>query len=255
MSAVPTGGPQNLLRAFLAARTLHRIRARRDTAAVNVIVVGCGRVGSGLATALAGAGHDVVVMDRQRSTFAKLPPGFPGRTLAGSGFDRDDLVAAGIETADSLVAVTSGDNTNIVSARVARELFGVRRVVARIYDPRRAEIYERLGIPTVATVRWSIEQVLLRLDDDPTARSWTAPTGDLAIVERTLGDHWAGRRLDELEREGRFRLLAVRRVGATVLADGTTVAQPGDVVCVGVRTEAMEELHELLQLVPSRGGH
>lgn len=227
----------------------------RDTAAVNVIVVGCGRVGSGLATELADAGHGVVVMDRNRSSFANLPEGFPGRTIAGSGFDREDLEAAGVTSADALVAVTSGDNTNIVSARVARELFGVKHVVARIYDPRRAAIYERLGIPTVATVRWSIEQVLLRLDDDPTSRSWTASTGDLALVERTLGDHWAGKRLHELDRPGRFRLVAVRRVAETRLADETTVAQPGDVACIAVHTDAIEELHAVLDLVPARGGH
>lgn len=222
---------------------------------MNVIVVGCGRVGSGLAVELADAGHDVVVMDRERSAFTKLPDRFSGRTVTGSGFDREDLIDAGIERADALVAVTSGDNTNIVAARVARELFGVHRVVARIYDPRRAAIYERLGIPTVATVRWSIEQVLLRLDDDPASRSWTAPTGDLAIVERPLGDHWAGRRLDELHRPGRFRLVAIRRVGATVLADDQTVAQPGDVACVAVHTQAIDELQQLLELVPTRGGH
>ncbi|OWY61066.1 potassium transporter TrkA, partial [cyanobacterium TDX16] len=140
---------------------------------MHVVIVGCGRVGSGLAQALDEGGHSVVVIDRRAKAFARLPEGFKGKTLEGVGFDRDLLKAAGIEQADALAAVTSGDNSNILVARVARETFQVGRVVARIYDPRRAAIYERLGIPTVATVQWTTERVLRRILDEGAGIDWT----------------------------------------------------------------------------------
>src|ERR671931_1586445 len=122
--------------------------------------MGCGRVGTLLTQELARAGHDVAVIDKNPRAFDRLPPGFEARTIVGLGFDRDILQEAGIKEADAFVAVSNGDNSNIVSARVAREHYHVARVIARIYDPRRAEIYERLDIPTIATVRWAAKQIL-----------------------------------------------------------------------------------------------
>ena len=129
---------------------------------MHVVIVGCGRVGSALANNLSSAGHTVAIIDKRSEAFARLGSGFTGQAIAGIGFDRDRLLEAGIERAGALAAVTSGDNSNIMIARVARETFGVERVVARIYDPRRAAIYQRLGIPTVATVAWTSERVLRR---------------------------------------------------------------------------------------------
>src|SRR5919198_2630607 len=125
--------------------------------------MGCGRVGTLLTQELARAGHDVAVIDKNPRAFDRLPPGFEAKTYVGIGFDREDLEEAGIKEADAFIAVSSGDNSNILSARVAREYYHVPQVIARIYDPRRAEIYERLNIPTVASVRWTAKQVMLML--------------------------------------------------------------------------------------------
>ena len=130
---------------------------------VHFVIMGCGRVGSSLAHILEAQGHSVAVIDSNESAFRRLGAGFAGRRVTGIGFDRDTLREAGIEQAQAFAAVSSGDNSNIVAARVARETFGVDNVVARIYDPGRAEVYQRLGIPTVATVRWTADQMLRRL--------------------------------------------------------------------------------------------
>ena len=157
-----------------------------------MVVVGCGRVGSGLAVGLAQQGHSVAIIDKAPRAFRRLPGGWPGTTVVGSGFDRDDLDRAGAATADALAAVTSGDNSNILTARIARENYGIANVVARIYDPRRAEIYQRLGIPTVATVTWTIDQVLRRLLPETVTGEWTDATGQLVLVEHLLPEAWAG---------------------------------------------------------------
>jgi trk system potassium uptake protein TrkA len=151
---------------------------------VHVVVVGCGRVGSGLALALQTDGHSVAILDKNVRAFRRLPDSFLGQRLVGSGFDRDDLESAGAVGADALAAVTSGDNTNILTVRIARENYGIARVVARIYDPRRAEIYQRLGIPTVATVTWTIDQVHRSLVPDRTSAEWVDSTAKLVLVER-----------------------------------------------------------------------
>ncbi|HUQ64507.1 MAG TPA: TrkA family potassium uptake protein, partial [Acidimicrobiales bacterium] len=145
--------------------------------AVHVIVVGCGRVGSELAAALESGGHVVAVIDKNRNAFRRLPPNFAGKAVLGFGFDRDHLEQAGIHEATALAAVTNGDNTNILTARIARETYEIPNVVARIYDPRRAEIYQRLGIPTVATVSWTTDQVLRRLFPEVSVAEWTHSSG------------------------------------------------------------------------------
>ena len=159
---------------------------------VHVIVVGCGRVGSGLALSLGAEGHSVAVVDRNARAFRRLKD-WGGTRIVGSGFDRDVLEEAGALDADALAAVTSGDNSNILTVRIARETYKIPHVVARIYDPRRAEIYQRLGIPTVATVTWTIDQVRRRLLTDEDGRDWSDPTGRLTLIERSLPEAWAGR--------------------------------------------------------------
>jgi trk system potassium uptake protein TrkA len=222
---------------------------------VNVIVVGCGRVGAELALALTRAGQQVCVVDKNEGAFRRLDEGFDGRLVHGSGFDRDDLVAAGIADAHALAAVTAGDNTNILTARIAREVFEVPHVVARIYDPRRAVIYERLGIPTVATVTWTTDQVMRRLGPTTVASEWTAPTGDVVLVERALPDQWAGRALDDLTVAGCSAVSAISRDGTTRVYSPGLVAQPGDIVYLTVRRDALEELRTLLERMPVRGSH
>jgi trk system potassium uptake protein TrkA len=209
---------------------------------VHVVVVGCGRVGSGLAVGLAQQGHSVAILDKADRSFRRLPGAWPGTTVVGSGFDRDDLDRAGAGTADALAAVTSGDNSNILTARIARENYGIANVVARIYDPRRAEIYQRLGIPTVATVTWTIDQVLRRLLPETVTGEWTDATGQLVLVEHLLPEAWAGKRLYDLGLEGRANLVAVTRSGVPRLEVASMVGQEGDVLHVAVMKDAMADL-------------
>jgi trk system potassium uptake protein TrkA len=212
---------------------------------VHVIVVGCGRVGSGLAVSLTAEGHTVAVIDKNVKAFRRLKD-WKGQCLVGSGFDRDDLEKAGALHADALAAVTSGDNTNILTVRIARETYNIPHVVARIYDPRRAEIYQRLGIPTVATVTWTIDQVRRRLLSDQDVREWSDASGRLALVERSLPDSWAGRALSELEQPGRLTVVAVTRAGEPRLDARELTGQEGDILHLAVLDEALRELDETL---------
>jgi len=214
---------------------------------MHVIVVGCGRVGSELAVNLDRAGHSVAVIDKRRNAFRRLPERFSGRAVLGFGFDRDHLEQAGVQEAHALAAVTSGDNTNILTARIARETYEIPQVVARIYDPRRAVIYQRLGIPTVATVTWTTDQVMRRLFEDSTTTEWTDATGALNIVERALPDGWAGKKLAELGEPGKFRLTAVTRGGQVRMAGPDVVGQEGDVLHVIVMKDAFDELDDRLR--------
>ncbi len=222
---------------------------------MHVVVVGCGRVGSELAGLLEQAGHTVAVIDKRANVFRRLPTGFRGQTIVGFGFDRDTLIEAGIERAGALAAVTSGDNSNIMSARVGRETFEIERVVARIYDPRRAAIYQRLGIPTVATVSWATDQVMRRLLPGAHPADWVDSTGNVCLVERDLPAAWAGRKLVELEEPGRFTLAALTRLGEARIFDGTMVGQDGDVLHFIVGTDVLDELSERLSGPPEAGGH
>jgi trk system potassium uptake protein TrkA len=212
---------------------------------MHVIVVGCGRVGSGLALSLTAEGHSVAIMDKNAAAFRRLKD-WDGPRIIGSGFDRDDLEKAGAIGADALAAVTSGDNTNIMTVRIARETYLIPNVVARIYDPRRAEIYQRLGIPTVATVTWTIDQVRRRLLPDEDVGDWSDPSGHLTLMDRSLPDSWAGRRLSELEEPGRLSLVALTRSGVPRLDARELVGQEGDVLHLAVMDDARHHLDDLL---------
>jgi len=221
---------------------------------VHVIVVGCGRVGSGLATSLDSAGHTVGVIDRQERAFRRLPASFGGTSIVGVGFDRDRLEEAGIGRATAVAAVTNGDNSNILIARVAKETYGVERVVARIYDPRRAAIYERLGIPTVATVQWATERVLRRILPEAGLVEWSDPSARVCVVERTVPGAWAGRKLEELELDGNARVVALGRLGVSQVARPTLVIQDGDVVYVAVDADLVPVFDEHLHTAGSTKG-
>jgi len=195
---------------------------------VHVVIVGCGRVGSTLARELTSQGHTVAVIDRKTEAFSRLGENFAGARIVGIGFDRDVLIEAGIERAGAIASVTNGDNSNILIARVAREEFGLERVVARIYDPKRAEIYERLGIATVATVKWTSERILRRILPDLPAVEWTDPSAKVVLVERELPKSLVGTRVVELDTEF-ARVTAIRRLGSALIPDVDTVVQEGDV--------------------------
>jgi trk system potassium uptake protein len=209
---------------------------------VHVVVVGCGRVGSELAIELESQGQTVAVIDKDRNAFRRLPERFTGRAVLGFGFDREHLEQAGIREAGALAAVTSGDNSNILTARIARETYEIVNVVARIYDPRRAVIYQRLGIPTVATVAWTTDQVLRKLFPERWNNEWSDASGSVDMVERMLPGTWAGRKLTELDEGERFRLVAITRGGQARLASVELVGQEGDILYMAVRREARDEL-------------
>jgi trk system potassium uptake protein TrkA len=199
---------------------------------VHIVIMGCGRVGSTLAHILEDKGHQVAIIDQNPSAFRRLRGGFRGRRVTGVGFDRDVLAEAKIEDASAFVAVSSGDNSNIISARVARETFGVENVVARIYDHRRAEVYQRLGIPTVATVRWTADQILHRLVPESSQPLWRDPTGELVLAETRVTPDWIGVRLTAFEATVQARAAYVSRLGEALLPDAETVIQEGDVINV-----------------------
>lgn len=215
-----------------------------------VIVVGCGRVGSELAVNLVHMGYDTVIMDKNRDAFRRLPAGWGGRTVVGFGFDQDHLHQAGIEDCYALAAVTSGDNSNILTARIARERFLVPHVVARIYDPRRAQIYRRLGIDTVATVTWTVTQAIRRLFPDMPWSDWSDSSGQLLLVERGLPASWAGQRLERLGMRGRIRLVAVERDGTPLLPTPDVVGQEGDRLHLAVLKEAVPDIDGVLDEGP-----
>ncbi len=194
--------------------------------------MGCGRVGSTLARNLERRGHTVAVIDQNPDAFRRLGPTYSGRKVTGTGFDRTVLGEAGIEDADAFAAVSSGDNSNIISARVARESFGVESVVARIYDPGRAEIYQRLGIPTVATVRWTADQMLRRLMPEGSEPDYRDPSGTVRMLEVTFHRGWVGRSVEELEIAAQTRVAFIARLGEGLIPTPHTLLQDADQVHV-----------------------
>jgi trk system potassium uptake protein TrkA len=196
--------------------------------------MGCGRVGSSLATELEAAGHTVSVIDQAREAFRRLGPDFKGRTVTGVGFDREVLLEAGIQDADAFAAVSNGDNSNILAARVARENYGVQNVVARIYDPGRAEIYQRLGIPTVATVLWATDQILRRLAPEGSKSEWRDATGVVQLCEMHPHNDWYGRPILLIDTLTPARVAFITRLGEGLIPDGHTVLQQGDLIHVMV---------------------
>ncbi|HWL96703.1 MAG TPA: TrkA family potassium uptake protein [Nocardioidaceae bacterium] len=199
---------------------------------MHVVIMGCGRVGSSLARNLERRNHTVAIIDQNPDAFRRLGPTYSGRKVMGFGFDRDVLREALIDRADAFAAVSSGDNSNIISARVARETFGIHNVVARIYDPGRAEIYQRLGIPTVATVRWTTDQILRRLLPEGSEPDWRDPSGTVRIAEVPTHDRWIGRTVAEIQNAADTRVAFITRLGEGLIPTRDTVIQEGDLVHV-----------------------
>ncbi len=212
--------------------------------------MGCGRVGSGLAIELEAAGHSISVIDQSREAFRRLGPDFQGRTVAGVGFDRDTLLEAGIESADAFAAVSNGDNSNILAARVARETYGIQNVVARIYDPARAEIYQRLGIPTVATVLWTTDQIIRRLTPDGSRSEWRDPSGKIQLVEVHLHKDWFGQPSKMVQRATPARVAFITRLGEGMIPNVNTVLQEGDLVHVMVHESDLAQVEATLAKSP-----
>lgn len=210
--------------------------------AVHIVIMGCGRVGSALAQTLEQQGHTVAVVDQDPTAFRRLGAGFGGRRVTGVGFDQDTLREAGIEDAGAFAAVSSGDNSNIIAARVAREMFGVENVAARIYDPKRAEVYQRLGIPTVATVRWTADQMLRRLLPSGAEPLWRDPSGGVQLAEVHASAAWIGHKVSQLQEETGVRVAFLTRLGEAMLPTSATVLQEGDLVHVMMRTDEIDKV-------------
>jgi len=208
--------------------------------------MGCGRVGILLTQELSKAGHDVTVIDKNPAAFSRLPPGFEARTMVGLGFDREVLEDAGIKEADAFLAVSSGDNSNIVSARVARETYHVPKVIARIYDPMRADIYERLNIPTVSTTRWGVKQMILMLKH-PGEEIKESIAGDLFRMRVEVPSHLVGKPVSSLNLDGKVLVAGVDRGGKGFIPIATSTFQEGDFAALIVQKDALETLDEILQ--------
>ncbi len=213
---------------------------------VHFVIMGCGRVGSMLALSLEQQGHSVAIIDRDETAFRRLGTDFVGRRVTGIGFDRDTLREARIREADAFAAVSSGDNSNILAARVARETFDVTHVVARIYDPGRAEIYQRLGIPTVATVRWTTDQVMRRVLPKGALPEMTEPSGQITLAEVPLHVSWVGTRFDTIASASGTRVAYLTRLGTGILPEPDTVFQEGDLVHLMVHHDRLEQVEHFL---------
>ncbi|MFJ4918369.1 potassium channel family protein [Streptomyces sp. NPDC088725] len=222
---------------------------------MHIVIMGCGRVGAALAQTLEQQGHTVAVIDQDATAFRRLGAGFGGRRVNGVGFDQDTLREAGIEEAGAFAAVSSGDNSNIIAARVAREMFGIDNVAARIYDPRRAEVYQRLGIPTVATVSWTADQMLRRLLPSGAEPLWRDPSGGVQLAEVHTSPDWVGHKISTLQEETGVRVAFLTRLGEAMLPTSQTVLQEGDLVHVMMRTDEIEKVEAVFAEGPDGSGN
>jgi trk/ktr system potassium uptake protein len=215
---------------------------------VHVVIVGCGRVGSELAASLERMDHTVSVVDMEPRAFQRWGDLFKGEKVVGRGYDRDALEQAGIERAGALAAVTSGDNSNILAARIARENYDIERVVARIKDPRRAEIYQRLGISTVAMISWTTDQVMRRLlPSEERPNEWLDPSGRTCLVDFSIPAQWAGKKLAPLSEPGLFWLVGITRLGTAQVSTPSVIGQEGDILHFFADVSAIDALRERLQ--------
>ncbi len=212
--------------------------------------MGCGRVGAGLALTLEEEGHSVSIIDQEREAFRRLGPNFKGKTVTGVGFDRDILVEAGIEKCDAFAAVSNGDNSNILAARVARETYNIKNVVARIYDPARAEIYQRLGIPTVATVSWTEDQIHRRLIPAGARSEWRDQSGKISLCEVFPHEGWIGKPISLIDELTAGRVGLITRLGEATLPHESTVLQEGDILHILIAEKDINQVVAQLAKAP-----
>ena len=212
--------------------------------------MGCGRVGSTLARSLEDRNHTVSVIDSEPDSFRRLGPSFNGDKITGFGFDQEVLEKAGIRRADAFAAVSSGDNSNIIAARVARETFGIEQVVARIYDPGRAEVYQRLGITTVATVKWTADQVLRRMLPAGAEPDFRDPSGTIRVDQIPVPSAWIGQRTVHMQEQSKARIAWIDRLGEGMLPSRDTVIQEGDLLHLVIREENAAHAYDVLDRGP-----
>lgn len=216
---------------------------------MKLIVMGCGRVGSQVSRLMAGQGHDVTVIDhRDTDAAARLGPDYKGRLISGLGFDRDILIEAGVERADVFVAASSSDNANIVAARIARNIFKVPRVIARLYDPRRAEIYQRLGLLTISTTTWGAERIYELATHTDLDVIYNFGRGEVSIVAIEVPYTLAGRTVRDLTVPGEFNIVSITRDDKAILPSTGTEFKEGDTLHIAVQSSALGRLEEMLGL-------
>lgn len=213
---------------------------------MRVIVVGCGRMGSGLAQTLSLQGRQVSVIDHDATALGRLPPGFTGRTICGAGLEREALLQAGIERADALAAVTASDEVNAVVARLAKEAFRVPHVVARIYDPRRAEIYRRLGLQTISTTTWGIHRIAELLAASPVELVGALGGGGVELMQVEVPVPLTGRTVAEVTLPGQAQPVAISRAGKTFLPTPGAVFQERDVLHLAVEAGSAARVQAML---------
>lgn len=216
---------------------------------MHVIIAGCGRVGSQLALDLTLEGHDVVVIDKNPMAFRRLGDHFAGRALAGVVFDRPTLEEAGIKKAQAFIAVTSGDNSNIVSARTAKERYGVKRVIARIYDPERAAIYERVGITTIASARWTAEAAMRFVlpSDDRIEGSIGPGGGDVVMLTVPVPENVHAAPAAALNVPGSSLIVAITRDGSTHLPVANALIEGRDELHMAVQRDRVEAVRRAVE--------
>ena len=215
---------------------------------MKVIVMGCGRVGEQVSRFMVEYGHQVVIIDRDPAALARLGPDFKGRTVRGVGFDRKVMIEAGIESADAFAATSPSDNANIVAARIARNIFRVPRVVARLYDPRRAEIYRRLGLMTISSTTWGAERIrelLLHAELDP---ALTFGHGEVCLVNLETAPQLVGKMVRSLSVPGEIDVVAITRQGQAFIPLSGTEFRKGDMIHLVVLASAMDRFKALLDL-------
>jgi trk system potassium uptake protein len=220
---------------------------------VHVVIMGCGRVGSTLARSLEERNHTVSIIDSEPDSFRRLGPQFNGDKVTGYGFDQEVLEKAGIRRADAFAAVSNGDNSNIIAARVARETFGITQVVARIYDPGRAEVYQRLGITTVATVKWTSDQILRRLLPAGAEPDFRDPSGTIRVDQVPAPVAWVGHRTVDFQAASKSRIAWIDRLGEGMLPTSDSVIQEGDLLHVVMREENAAGAYQVIHEGPEEG--
>ncbi|SHO52747.1 potassium channel family protein [Desulfopila aestuarii] len=216
---------------------------------MRVIIIGCGRVGMQLASLLSMGGHDVVIVDRDMRAFEKLGPNFRGQKIVGVGFDREVLKQAQIEQSDALVAMTSSDNTNIVVSLIARREFRVPKIVTRVHEPERAEIYRRFGIPTISATTWAANEVLKMIAHRDLASRLTLGNGEVEILQIDLPPHLAEHSISELTVSGEIMISTIVRQGKALIPFSGSKLHAGDVVYLAVLSSSMEKLKKLLGMM------
>ncbi|MCG2796738.1 MAG: TrkA family potassium uptake protein [Actinomycetia bacterium] len=210
-----------------------------------VVIMGCGRSGSLLARKLDEEGHDVAVIDKNPVAFQVLGPDFKGKMVTGIGFDREVLIEAGIERTDAFIALSSGDNSNIVSSRVAKTTFRVPKVITRIYDPRRAEIYRGMGIPTVAPVTWGVNRIADLLFLQMTFSKDTFGNGEVELMELEIPTSLDERRLSDFEIPGEVLVASVVRLGEAFIPVPSTTLHARDLLNVVVLRSSMDKFKKM----------